>query len=56
MFASLLLGIVFITAAFSQQVAPFIKYQGNPILQPQGTGFEQRATFNPAAIVQNDSI
>ncbi|MDO9574980.1 MAG: family 43 glycosylhydrolase, partial [bacterium] len=49
-----LLGITGI--AISQQVGPFVKYEGNPILEPQGTGFEQKATFNPAAIVQNDTI
>ena len=29
----------------------FEKYEGNPILSPQGTGFEAKATFNPAVIL-----
>jgi predicted GH43/DUF377 family glycosyl hydrolase len=29
----------------------FEKYEGNPILFPQGTGFEAKATFNPAVIL-----
>lgn len=56
MIGLLLSGIIFASAAFSQQVGTFVKYEGNPILQPQGTGFEQKAVFNPAAIVQNDTI
>ena len=52
----LLLGTILIGVAFPQQVGPFLKYEGNPILQPQGTGFEEKAVFNPAAIVRNDTL
>jgi predicted GH43/DUF377 family glycosyl hydrolase len=34
----------------------FQKYSQNPILISQGTGFEAKAVFNPAAIVKNDTI
>ncbi|HED03201.1 MAG TPA: glycosylase, partial [Candidatus Fraserbacteria bacterium] len=34
----------------------WIKYSGNPILLPQGQGFESRAVFNPAAIVRDHSV
>ena len=37
-------------------IGHFEKYHGNPILLPQGTGFEAKAVFNPAAIVVNDTI
>ena len=32
---------------------PFIKYAGNPILSPQGNGFESWAVFNPAVITKD---
>jgi predicted GH43/DUF377 family glycosyl hydrolase len=34
-------------------VERFEKYEGNPILLPQGTGFESMAVFNPAVILNN---
>lgn len=34
----------------------FVKYEHNPILLSQGTGFESMAVFNPTAIVENDTI
>lgn len=36
-------------------LGPFVK-QRDPILLPQGTGFECKAVFNPAAIMHGDSI
>ena len=32
--SALLLGVVLVSAAFSQQVGPFVKYKDNPILEP----------------------
>ena len=34
----------------------FEKYEGNPILLPQGTGFESMAVFNPAVILDNGTF
>ncbi len=34
-------------------IGPFVKYVDNPILLPQGIGFESKATFNPAVIVKD---
>jgi len=34
----------------------FKKYSQNPILIPQGDGFESKATFNPCTILKNDTI
>jgi predicted GH43/DUF377 family glycosyl hydrolase len=34
-------------------VGPFTRYSGNPVLTPQGTGFEQDDTFNPGVVYAN---
>lgn len=52
----LFLLVIIVNTAFSQQVGTFVKYEGNPILEPQGVDFEQKAVFNPAAIVHNDTL
>jgi predicted GH43/DUF377 family glycosyl hydrolase len=33
--------------------SPFVKYEGNPIMEPQGDGFEAMAVFNPTVIVED---
>jgi len=35
---------------------PFTKYAGNPILTPQGDGFESWAVFNPAVILKDHTF
>jgi len=37
-------------------IGSFRKYEKNPILLPQNTGFEAKAVFNPATIVVNDTV
>lgn len=32
------------------------KYAGNPILSPQGNGWESKDVFNPAAVVKDDQV
>jgi len=44
------------TSSVSIPPASFVKYQGNPILGPQGQGFEARAAFNPAAVVKDGKV
>ncbi len=39
-----------------RQTRTFVRAQENPILSPQGEGFESRAVFNPAAIELEGSI
>ncbi len=51
-----LLQIVFGSAVFSQQIGSFVKYENNPILRPQGTGFESKAVFNPGVILVDDTF
>jgi predicted GH43/DUF377 family glycosyl hydrolase len=34
-------------------IGPFARYAGNPILKPQGTGFESLQTFNPGVVRVN---
>jgi len=41
------------SAALDWVPGPFIKYAGNPILSPQGDGFESWAVFNPTVITEN---
>jgi len=33
--------------------SPFVKYEDNPIMEPQGDGFEAMAVFNPTVIVED---
>lgn len=51
-----LLIIIFFTLAFSQEQALFVKYEHNPILMPQGNGFEAGAVYNPTVIMKHDTI
>lgn len=37
-------------------IGPFVKYEGNPILLPQGVGFESKAVFNPAVIKDGETF
>lgn len=37
-------------------LGPFQKYQGNPVLSLQGTGWEAKDVFNPTAIVKDDTV
>jgi predicted GH43/DUF377 family glycosyl hydrolase len=37
-------------------IGPFTRYQGNPILTPQGTGFEGANVFNPGVVVRNGTF
>ncbi len=56
---ALLLATMLVTLLGQPMFPPtgsWIKYSGNPILLPQGQGFESRAVFNPAAIVRDHSI
>lgn len=34
-------------------VGPFTRYRGNPILGPEGTGFESQQAFNPGVVAVN---
>lgn len=38
------------------QLGPFVKYDGNPIITPQGDSWESKDVFNPAAFADNDQI
>ena len=38
------------------QLGPFVKYDGNPIITPQGDTWESKDVFNPAAFADNDLI
>lgn len=38
------------------QLGPFQKYEGNPIITPQGATWEAKDVFNPAAITDGESI
>jgi predicted GH43/DUF377 family glycosyl hydrolase len=37
-------------------LGPFTPYAGNPILRPQGDGWESSSVYNPAAIVKDDRV
>lgn len=37
-------------------LGPFRPYTGNPILRPQGDGWESASVYNPAAIVRDGSV
>lgn len=37
-------------------LGPFVKYPSNPILLPQGTGFESKAVFNPTVVVKDGTV
>lgn len=45
-----------VQAQGNSPIGPFEKYKTEPILLPQGTGFEAKAVFNATAIVANDTI
>jgi predicted GH43/DUF377 family glycosyl hydrolase len=38
------------------ELQPFVKYDGNPILKPEGTTWQSKDIFNPAAWADGDSI
>lgn len=38
------------------QLGPFVKYDGNPIITPQGDTWEAKDVFNPAAFSDDDTI
>lgn len=38
------------------QLGPFVKYDGNPIITPQGDTWESKDVFNPAAFADNEQI
>ena len=40
----------------SWAIGPFTRYSGNPILTPQGSGFEAADVFNPGVIVHNGTF
>ena len=37
-------------------LGPFTPYDGNPILRPQGDGWESSSVYNPAAVVNDDEV
>ena len=37
-------------------LGPFTPYDGNPILRPQGDGWESGSVYNPAAVVKDDKV
>jgi len=37
-------------------LGPFTKYKNNPILSPQGKGWESHSVFNPATVVSDDEV
>ncbi|MDN4593361.1 glycoside hydrolase family 130 protein [Polycladomyces subterraneus] len=37
-------------------MGPFEKYEGNPILSPQGDSWEAKDVFNPAVVVKDDKV
>jgi predicted GH43/DUF377 family glycosyl hydrolase len=41
------------SAALDWAPGPFAKYEDNPIMEPQGNGFEAMAVFNPTVIVED---
>lgn len=38
------------------QLGPFVKYDANPIITPQGDTWEAKDVFNPAAFADNEQI
>lgn len=56
-----LVGICFLNACNvkeenSWQLGPFSKYEGNPIIAPQGSAWEAKDVFNPTAWSEGDTI
>lgn len=43
-------------AATDWQLGPFVKYDGNPILTPQGDTWESKDVFNPAAWTDGETV
>ena len=37
-------------------LGPFKPYDGNPIMRPQGDGWESGSVYNPAAVVKDDQV
>src|SRR3954465_4722982 len=37
-------------------LGPFTPYDGNPILRPQGDGWESASVYNPAAVVRDEQV
>jgi predicted GH43/DUF377 family glycosyl hydrolase len=37
-------------------LGPFRPYEQNPILKPQGSGWESASVYNPAAVVKDDQV
>ena len=44
------------TGPVSFPLGPFTPYEGNPILTPQGDGWESGSVYNPAAVVVDDKV
>ena len=42
--------------AASFPLGPFTPHAGNPILRPQGDGWESSSVYNPAALVKDDQV
>jgi predicted GH43/DUF377 family glycosyl hydrolase len=38
------------------ELGPFHKHKGNPILEPQGIGWESHAVFNPTAWTDGKTV
>jgi predicted GH43/DUF377 family glycosyl hydrolase len=37
-------------------LGPFVPYAGNPIMRPQGTGWESGSVYNPGAVVSDGRV
>ena len=48
--------MVLFSCASSWQLGPFIKHDGNPILTPQGSTWESKDVFNPAAYTDGETV
>ena len=44
------------TAPVQFPLGPFTPYDGNPILRPQGDGWESTSVYNPAAVVRDGRV
>lgn len=55
----LILTIIFVSyspGTAQWQLGPFQKYEGNPVLTPQGSGWEAKDVFNPAAWTDGEKV
>lgn len=55
-FSALLLISCSTNESVEWQLGPFVKYDANPIITPQGDTWEAKDVFNPAAFADNDQI